>query len=252
MAIPPDRLRVVLHQSQSADNLGSVARAMANFGYTDLVLSDTFIEDVTAARRLGVHAESVLDGLTSLPGLDEALAPTVLALGTTSRDMVRSNRPVLSPEEGLQRLSEAAQSGKVALVLGGEMRGLSDAELERCQLVVQIPTFEPQPSMNLSHAAAVMLYLARFAPWATKVAATGSDEGGDSSVPVEPGSERPPLALVQALEKTMLETLLASGFLNPQAPSHVLGELMRTLTRSGLSMRETQLWLSAIKQLARR
>ena len=60
------------------------------------------------------------------------------------------------------------------------------------------------------------------------------------------------MATLLALEQRMRDVLLAAGYLNPQAPEHILGELWRTLARAGLSRREAELWLAAFKQLGRR
>ena len=56
---------------------------------------------------------------------------------------------------------------------------------------------------------------------------------------------------MDALRGGMERALLGSGFLNPQAPEHALGELWRSLGRGGLSQREAELWLTAFKHLAR-
>ena len=224
---------VICHQLRSADNLGSIARVMANFGLEELILADPVTHDFRGAERLGVGADGVLAGLAVAPSLDEALGRVVYALGTTSRTALK-RFVALSPEEGVERLALHAARGRVALVLGGEKRGLSDDELSRCHDVVAVPTLGPQPSMNVSHAAAVLLYLCTRQP----------------TLPVaEPAGAR--LETVHALEAKLKEALLACEFLNPQAPEHVLRELSRTLVRGHLSQREAELWLSAFEHVRR-
>jgi tRNA/rRNA methyltransferase len=227
-------LQVICHQLRSVDNLGAIARAMANFGFKQLVLSDPLTHDFRGVDKLGVKADDVVETMAVAATLDEALARCVFSVGTTSRSSVK-RREVLSPEEGLALLRQHAARGPVALVLGGEKRGLSDDELARCQAVVAIPTPGPQPSMNVASAAAVLLYLASRA------------EAPVASVP--PAGA--PLALVGRLERKLLEVLTAAEFLNPQAPEHVLGELVRSLVRQGLTEREAQLWLAAADKLGR-
>lgn len=226
---------VVCHQLRSAENLASVARAMANFGATELVLSDPQTHEFRAAGRIAVKADDVLERMAVANTLDEALQGVVYAVGTTSRDQLKRREPV-TPEEGIARLAAHSARGKVALVLGGEKRGLSDEDLSRCQDVIVIPTPGPQPSMNLSHAAAVLLYLC------------ARHQVAESKAVVAPGA---PLQLVQKLEARAREVLLSAEFLNPQAPQHVLGELMRSLVRSEVTEREAQLWLSAFEHLER-
>jgi tRNA/rRNA methyltransferase len=229
-------LRVVLYQVQSPDNLGAVARVMANFEFAELWLAEPHTEDVEQARKLGVRAGHVLDGARRVATLAEAVAPCVYVLGTSSRKELE-RRQTVGPEWGVERLREAAGRGPVALVLGGERRGLSDAELALCQEVVAIPTGEAQPSMNLASSAAVLLYLAARA-----------DAPQPASPPAQPGAPR---ALLEVLRGRMRRALLAADALNVQNPDAVLDELLRTLERGGLGLREAELWAAAFKQLAR-
>ncbi len=229
-----DRLVLICHQLRSPENLGAIARVMANFGATELILSDPLTHDFRGADKTGVKGEGVLETFAVARDLDEALAKTVYAVGTTSREELK-RRTALTPEEGIARLTEHAQRGKVALVLGGEKRGLSDDELARCQDIIVIPTPGPQPSMNVSHAAGVLLYLCARA---------------EPSVDATPRAGAV-LGTVKALEAKMEEALLACQFLNQQAPQHVLGELSRSLVRQGLTQREAELWLSAFEHVRR-
>lgn len=227
---------VVCHQLRSKDNLGAIARVMANFGLDQLILADPVTHDFRGAERLGLGGEAILQKLAVAPTLQEAVGRCVYAVGTTSRDQLKRQEP-LSPEAGVARLRAHAARGPVALVLGGEKRGLSDDELSVCQDVIVIPTDAAQPSMNVAQAAAVLAYLISRAP--------GSDA---PVVAAPPGAS---LGAVQALERRLEAVLLRAEFLNPQAPQHVLKELTRALVRGQLSQREVELWLSAAAHLER-
>ena len=148
---------------------------------------------------------------------------------------VRKRFTPMTPEEGVAALQTHAARGKVALVLGGEKRGLSDEELAWCHDVVVIPTPGPQPSMNIAQAAGVLSYLV----------------ARSQLVPAAAPQAGARLETVHALEKKMREALLAVEFLNPQAPDHVLKELSRTLVRGGLTQREAEIWLAAFEHLRR-
>lgn len=227
---------VVCHQLRSKDNLGAIARVMANFGLSQLILTDPVTHDFRGAERLGLGGEAILQSLAVAPTLEEGLVRCVYAVGTTSRDRLKRHAP-LSPEEGIARLSAHAARGPVALVLGGEKRGLSDDELALCHDVIAIPTSAEQPSMNVAQAAAVLGYLI------SRQAAAAPAQ-----------SEQPrgaTLGTVQALERRLEQALLRAEFLNPQAPGHVLKELTRALVRGHLSQREVELWLSAAVHLER-
>ncbi|MGV3624254.1 MAG: RNA methyltransferase [Archangium sp.] len=224
---------VVCHQLRSPENLASIARAMANFGCSELILSDPQTHEFRAAGRMAVKADPVLDRMAIAQTLDEALGGVVYAVGTTSRTVLKRHSP-LTPEQAVDRLAQHATRGKVALVLGGEKRGLSDEELARCHDVLVIPTPGPQPSMNLSHAAAVLLYLC------SRHDAPAADQPKGAT-----------MQMLQRLEAKMKEALLAAEFLNPQAPDHVLNELSRALVRGGITEREAQVWLAAFEHLRR-
>ena len=230
------QLRVVLHQIQSPENLGALARLLANFDLAVLRLSDSRVEDIDAAHRTAVHTEHVLAAAERMPRLEDAVADAVYVLGTSGRDALRGRNPV-SPEEGVERLRAAATRGPVALVLGGERRGLSDEELALCQDVACIPAPGPQPSLNVAQAAAVLLYLA-----------SRADETPPPAVIPDPGA---PQALREVLRRRMERALRAADGLNPQSPLAVLDEMLRALDRAQLSRREAELWAAAWKQVAR-
>jgi tRNA/rRNA methyltransferase len=230
------QLRIVLHQVQSPENLGAVARLLANFDFPVLRLSDARLDDPGAAGRTAVHAGHVLAGAEHVRRLEDALSDAVYVLGTSGRDALRGRTPV-SPEEGVARLREAAARGPVALLLGGERRGLSDEELALCQDVACIPAPGPQPSLNLAQAAAVLLYLA-----------SRADEAAAPEVAADPGA---PQALREVLRRRMERALRAADGLNPQSPLPVLDEMLRALDRARLSRREAELWAAAWKQVAR-
>ncbi|NVJ01456.1 RNA methyltransferase [Myxococcus sp. AM009] len=233
---PGEQLTVVLHQTRSTDNLGAVARIMANFGYSRLILSEPVLKSIEGAERLAVKSDFVLRGMEVMSDLGEALKDCVYAVGTTSRTQLKG-RTVLTPEEAMQRLAEESVRGRVALVFGGEQRGMSDEDLARCTDVLAIPTSAVQPSMNLAQSSAVLLYLCH-------------RQGLMPTAAVEeaPGAK---LGTLGALAKRMRDVMLRAEFLNPQAPQHVLNELEQTLMRARLTQREAELWLTAFKHLER-
>ncbi len=234
MSLAADNLVVVLHQIRSPDNLGAIARLMANFGYQRLVLSEPRTYTLGDAQKLGVRADPVLERIQLALNLQTAIGESVYALGTTSRLDVKGRR-ACGPEEAIAKLAEASLGGKVALVFGGEKRGLSDDELSLCQEIATIPTHPQQPSMNLAQSAAVFLYLCSRA------------DAGEGPYP-DPGAQ---LRVVHALEEAMHDVLLTAGFLNPQAPEHSLRELQRSLLRGRLTQREAEMWLAAFRHLKR-
>ena len=64
---------VVCHQLRSPENLAAVARAMANFGFTELILSDPQTHEFRVAGRIAVKADTVMDQFQVAQSLDERI-----------------------------------------------------------------------------------------------------------------------------------------------------------------------------------
>lgn len=230
-------LNVVLHQPRHPGNLGAIARLMVNFGFRRWALSEpSDLLNLDEARTMAIKGEALelLSTVRTCASLGDAVSDCVYAVGTSMRTL--DGRPPLTPEQAVAKLREQSARGPVALVFGGEKRGLSDADLAFCQDTCAIPTQPEQPSMNLAQSAAVLLYLC------------AREEASLPSIERPQGAR---LQTVQALEQRMKGTLLQCGFLNPDQPEFILRELMQTLGRAELSQREVELWLAAFKQLAR-
>jgi len=152
-------LAVVLVEPSGPLNVGSVARLCANFGVEDLRLVAPRCEPSDPdAQRMAVHGGQVLSRARRFPTLFEALVDCQRVVASCGR--IDHGEIALQPPEQVmpwvqQGLESAAQ---VALVFGREDRGLSNEELLLSQRVVRLHSSEAYPSMNLSHAVAVMLH----------------------------------------------------------------------------------------------
>ena len=151
--------RVVLVRPHYPGNLGAVARAMCNFGLSQLTLVEPFADPKSEeARRLSTHGEHVLESAVIVPTLDAAVADcrVVLATSANVEGLYRTHN-YGRPEEVLPAVIEALPDGPCALVFGPEPSGLSNAEIARCHGLVRILTDSRCPSLNLSHAVAIVL-----------------------------------------------------------------------------------------------
>ncbi|CAJ37453.1 RNA methyltransferase [Methanocella arvoryzae] len=152
-------VRVVLVEPAFEGNVGSVCRAMKNFGFDDLVLVRP-CELGNSAKAMASHAQDLLASAAIVDTVEEALDGVSVIVGTTgkpgssTREHIRM--PCFSPRE-LKTLLEDKQ-GTVALLFGKENHGLPNEILEKCGVVLSIPTSDDYPVMNLSHAVAVVLY----------------------------------------------------------------------------------------------
>ncbi len=222
-----ENICVVLVESQGPRNIGSVCRAMKNFGLRDLRLVNPQTDHLShGARQMAVKATDLLEDARIYASLADALHDCVTAFGTTRR-FGKYREDMLLPDEAATMALPLSTDGPIALVFGREDSGLHTAELDLCQHFVTIPTDEALPSMNLAQAVALCLYELRRAQGKIQIADNGKA-----------------LAGVQNMEKMyahMEESLMSCGFLNPQNPDHIMRAFRRIFARAGLDDREVRI-----------
>lgn len=154
------RFVVVLVGPKYSGNVGAVARALANFGLEDLWLVAPKCSIDAEARRYAMHAWDLLDRARTFATLDECLAELDLAVGTASDLALNEKRDYIRIPLRAREFAERAREmkGRIGLLFGPEDFGLSNEQLEKCEVLVTIPTSPAQPSMNVSHAVAVVAY----------------------------------------------------------------------------------------------
>ncbi|WP_370571791.1 RNA methyltransferase [Methanomethylovorans sp.] len=151
--------RIVLVEPLYQGNIGSVARAMKNFGFSDLALVNPCPLE-GEARAMSSHARDVLEGATITNCIEDAVAGANLLIGTTGITGSKFDEHIRIPvhvPRGLKQHLEGT-SGTVALLYGREDKGFTKDELCMMDMILTIPTSEIYPVMNLSHAVAVTLY----------------------------------------------------------------------------------------------
>ncbi|MDE1820955.1 MAG: TrmJ/YjtD family RNA methyltransferase [Euryarchaeota archaeon] len=153
-------ISVVLLRPKEDGNVGAVARSMRNFGVSRLLLVAPRAPLGAEARRRAMGGIEVLRKAQVVASLEEALVDEDLVVGTSDVSSSNQNRSYLrramTPPEWGSLL--AGVEGRVALVLGPEDNGLSREELNQCDVLLSIPADRGFPTLNLSHAAAVLLY----------------------------------------------------------------------------------------------
>ncbi len=157
-------LSIILIETEHAQNLGAVCRAIANFGFDKLVLINPKCskDDIDALMRAKHEALPILKSarICDFSVLDEF----DYLIGTTARNGSPFNlqRSPLTPEEMAVHIEEEGllkdSKINVGLLIGREGHGLFNEELKKCDYVVTIPTHHKYVTMNVSHAVAVLLY----------------------------------------------------------------------------------------------
>ncbi len=234
MSVIDTLLTIVLVSTRNPLNIGAAARAMANFGFTDLRLVDpyevAFREAVSAVG--GVH---VLRGARVFPTMAEALADCTLVVGTTASQNRVPQQPVDRLEEGIPQVR--ACRGRVALVFGSEKFGLSNDDLSHCHSIIRIPTVPGTPSMNLGQAVAVCLWeIVRRNPVELP--------------PLRPATFDPVEGVdAEQLTLMMLDVLRESGYTNRITAVSTDQKIRRWFRRLRLSRKDAPLLLGILRQV---
>ena len=150
---------MVLVEPAGPLNVGSVARLCANYNIEDLrLVAPRCDPGDPEAVRMAVHGDVVLQHASIFPSLLEAVADCAQVVASCGR-IDHGEIPLQSPEEIAPWIQESRSQGlRSALVFGREDRGLSNQELLISHRIVKLHTGDVYPSLNLSHAVAVVLH----------------------------------------------------------------------------------------------
>ena len=153
-------LVIILIGTSHPGNLGAICRSMLNYGYDQLrLVNPTCDVDDIEARNRAKHAGSILDNCQTYSSLEESVMDCSLVVGTSGKREVGNKtvfRHFTYPWEFSQRIE--VFNGKVALIFGEEGKGMSTEDLDRCDFLVTLPTWEGYPIANLSHAVNALVY----------------------------------------------------------------------------------------------
>ena len=149
---------VILVRPQKASNLGSVARVAKNFGLRELSVVEPAVPADEESGRLAAGADDILAAIRSHDSLVASVAGFPVVVATSSlRGRGRTRSLDLSELPGYLGSTGGAP---VAFVFGPERSGLTEDELARATACLRLPTDPAFPTMNLSHAVAVVLAVA--------------------------------------------------------------------------------------------
>ncbi|MCL7415016.1 MAG: RNA methyltransferase [ANME-2 cluster archaeon] len=153
------KIHVVLVEPLYEGNVGSTARAMKNFGFLELGLVNPCELD-GQARAFAMHARDIMETASVHSTIQDALKDSDLIIAATGNPGLRVEEhiraPAYTPSE-IKKMLDGKQ-GTISILFGREDKGLLNDELKLCDIIMSIPTSSDYPSMNLSHAVAVVLY----------------------------------------------------------------------------------------------
>ena len=139
-------------------NIGSVARAMANFDFKNLYLVNPCKFDDDCYSR-AMHADYIIDNAKVFTSFKQCIKNIDYLVATSSIDSTNDKKH-LRNAVFLEELSEKIfqMEGKIGIVFGREDYGLFNEEIAACDVLLKIPTSKSYSSLNLSHSVAVVLY----------------------------------------------------------------------------------------------
>ena len=229
--MPNRPTRIVLVRPRNPLNIGACARALANFGHTDLVVVDPY-EPIWREARSAPGAEELLEKARAVGTWKEAIADCTLVLGTSSFHQRPLEQAVIELPNLNRYLSSYPSSEPLALVFGSERSGLSNDELAACQAVLHIPTERATPSMNLGQAVALVLYELRRSGW-------------DPQAPLTPAPAQDLELLIDNVAALSEATDYPRGF----KPAMRLGRVRKALQAATLPPATVHFLLSFVRHL---
>jgi tRNA/rRNA methyltransferase len=234
---------IILVYPQLGENIGMVARAMANFGLSELrLVSPRDGWPSEKARSAASRADHVIDAAKVYDTLPEALADLNFVYATTARDRY-GYKPVRSPLVAAETLRNRFNIGEATGILfGRERTGLTNEEVALADEIVTFPVNPAFASLNLAQAVLLMSY-----EW-LKTSMESREQTSFQALPQNPATKDQ----LQGLFDHVEEALDARGYFRPAAKKPKLVDNLRTvLTRPGFTESEIRLVRGIISSLDR-
>jgi tRNA/rRNA methyltransferase len=227
---------VVLVRPQLGENIGKAARAMLNFGLTEMRLvapRDGWPNPAAGPAASG--ADIVLERAQLFDTVQQAVADcsAIFASTVRRRDLIM---PVLSPEEMASAIR--ASPDRTAILFGPERSGLETEEVALSNAIVTVPINPTFGSLNLAQAVILLAY-----EWSRR-----------SGLAVPPAKELEPPAPageVDGLIAQLDQELVSKGYYHPPERTQATRNTIRTIfTKTGWSSREVKAVRGIIRALA--
>lgn len=239
-----DRVRFVLVETSRPGNVGAAARAMKTMGFHDLVLVKPRYEQVLMheeAVAFASGAQDVLQQARIVNSLDEAIADCNVVAGLSAR-LREFSPPLKQPREFAASISASMAAStaastaeestlQAALVFGNERFGLSNEQVERCNVLLHIPTNPDYSSLNLAQAVQIMAYECRMATVASTHMPSGIGFQGELAKAEQ----------IEGMFNHLEQALIEIDFLDPAHPKKLMSRLRRLFSRSALETEEVNI-----------
>ena len=231
----PAKPVIVLVRPQLGQNIGKAARAMLNFGLTEMRLvapRDGWPNPDAGPAASG--ADIVLEQAQVFDTVEQAIADCSLVFASTvrRRDLVM---PVIGPEEMGERIATSPE--RCAILFGPERSGLETEDVALSNAIVTVPINPEFGSLNLAQAVILLAY-----EWSKR-----SDLAQPTVKELEPPARHGEL---EGLIGQLNEELEAKGYFHPPSRTQATKNTLRTIfTKTGWSSREVKAMRGVIRSL---
>jgi len=233
---------IILVAPQLSENVGTAARAMANFGLSDLrLVAPREGWPSEKARAAASGADHVVDRVRVFASLAEAVAGLAHVYAATARAREVS-KLVLGPRE-TARQARARIAGGVGFLFGREKSGLTNEEVSLADAILTFPVSPDFASLNIAQAVLLVAYEWRLSGIA------GEEEGLPFAAMIEQAPREQLIGMFEHLERALDE---AGFFRPPERKPHLSLAIRAMLQRAGLSEQEVRTLRGMIAALERR
>jgi tRNA/rRNA methyltransferase len=234
---------IILVEPQLGENIGMVARAMANFGLAELRLvspRDGWPNE--KARSAASKADHVIDETQVFETLEDAIRDLNFVYATTARERY-GFKPVRSPVTAASTLRSKFRGGeKTGILFGRERWGLTNEEVALADEIVTFPVNPAFASLNIAQAVLLMSY-----EW-MKSGMEDLDDTRFEAVQQRPSTKEQVFGLFEHIE----EALDARGYFHPaEKKPKMVDNLRAVLSRRGFSEQEISVFRGVINSLDR-
>jgi tRNA/rRNA methyltransferase len=227
-----DLTHIVLVEPQDSLNIGSIARAMMNFGFKNLHLVRPQSFSIEKALVTGRWAEELIRGAAIHDSFQDALREMHDVVGFSSHHRPRRGEPALLPD-WINGLS-GTPARRLALLFGREDTGLTVEAIEQCRMLVRIPTRSEYPALNLAQSALVVMYELSRGAW---------------DMIERPDEDLPSWNHYAQLDRLCNEVMSAAGFHRAEEGDPTGASVRNMLRRIQMNEREMRIMLALLNRV---